>query len=68
MPNPPPPDPTPNTYEPSTLKCCYKIVSKCYDCGVPYRSNGYSKEPNELVVTTKMQRCYVDPKMHQKPI
>ena len=55
------PNPLPNCYVLSILKCCHKNVSKCYGCGGNFYQNGYPAPPNDLLVVSKTQRKFFDP-------
>ena len=66
---PPSPNPSQNCYHLTLLKkFCHKNVSKCYDCQALFVTDGYPKEPYDLVIVLKNQRSYVDPKARQKTI
>ena len=50
------------------LKYCHKNVSVCYGCLGRFRENGYPIPPNDMIVVSKTQRHYTDPKTHRKAI
>ena len=62
------PNPPPNSYVIAILKYCHKNVSVCYGCSGRFRENGYPVPPNDMIVVSKTQRHYTDPKTHQKAI
>ena len=61
-------NPPPNLYVTGILKYCHKNVSVCYGCSGRFRENGYPVPPNDMIVVSKTQRHYTDPKTHQKAI
>ena len=62
------PNPPPNSYVIVILKYCHKNISVCYSCSGCFRENGYPIPPNCMIVVSKTQRPYMDPKTHQKAI
>ena len=62
------PSPPPNSYVIVILKYCHKNVSVCYGCSGRFRENGYPIPPNDMIMVSKTQRHYTDPKTHQKAI
>ena len=62
------PNPPPNSYVIAIHKYYHKNVSVCYGCSGHFRENGYPIPPNDMIVVSKTQRHYTDPKTHQKAI
>ena len=62
------PEPTPVFVCHCILKYCHKNVSICCGCSGRFRENGYPVPPNDMIVVSKTQRHYTDPKTHQEAI
>ena len=62
------PNPTPNSYVIAILKYCDKDVLVCYGCLGRFRENGYPVQSNDVIVVSKTQRHYTDPKTQQKAL
>ena len=62
------PNPLPNSYVIAILKYCHKNISDCCGCLERFRENGYPILLNDMIVVSKTQRHYADPKTHQKAI
>ena len=62
------PNTPPNLYVIAILKYCHRNVSVCYGCSGRFRENGYPIPPNDMIVVSKTQSHYTDPKTHQKAI
>ena len=60
------PDPPSNGYVVGILRYCHKKVSTCYGCGSKFQEDSYPKPPQDLVVVSKTQRMYVDPKTRKR--
>ena len=56
----------PNAYDTVIPKYCHKNVSVCYGCSGCFRENGYPIPSKDMIVVSKTQRYYTDPKTHQK--
>ena len=62
------PNTPPNLYVIAILKYCHRNVSVCYGCSGRFRENGYPIPPNDMIVVSKTQRHYRDPKTRQLAI
>ena len=62
------PNPPPNSYVIAILKYYHKNASVCCGCSRSFRENGYPISPNDMIVVSKTQTHYTDPKTHQKAI
>ena len=62
------PNRAPNSYVIAILKYCHKNVSVCYSYSGRFRENGYPIPQNDMIVVSKTERHYTNPKTHQKAI